>query len=364
MLDRALDVFCIPSTSYNETSMSLYIIHLLEAQNISYTIDNYGNILVDKGSGIRPCFCAHLDTVHMYHNGFNVSVEKAKTNNRVYLYAKDDADARVGIGGDDKCGIVVCLELLAVVDNIKVVFFSQEESGGTGSGNVDKEFFSDCAFLGGIDRWNGKDFVDDYCGDTTISKAFRKAITPVLDKFGFSSNSGMFTDAFNVMSRVKIGISCFNISCGYYCHHSAQEYVDTNELYNSFLACLELSKLRTRYEYQLPVTSTYSGWGRAGSTYVGKWNSKYYDDHKWDYETNMWVRKDDWKQSGWVRNTDGSWSRNITKTEDKTKTTTPVRKCAMCGIELLAGEYVYCWNCKWKKDRDARSYDDKEYLYD
>ena len=144
---EAVNLFAIPSTSYNETSMSIYIISKLEQLRdkgivLVYKIDDYGNIIITKGPGpIYSCFCAHLDTVHTYPSGFKLKYQKDK--DRTYLFAADRNNKSVGIGGDDKCGIFVCLYLLERITNLKIVFFSQEESGGTGSSNIRLSFFED-----------------------------------------------------------------------------------------------------------------------------------------------------------------------------------------------------------------------------
>lgn len=307
-IQKALDVFEIPSTSYNETSISLHIIQRLEEMELDYEIDNYGNILVTKGiSESYPCFCAHLDTVHMYKNGFNVKHNYNSALERDYVYAENDKKGQVGIGGDDKCGIFVCLFLLETISAIKVAFFSQEESGGTGSNNVDISWFLDCNFLGGIDRWNGHDFINKYEGSYTISKELHRDTTELRKKFGYYYASGLFTDAFNVMGR-RVDISCFNLSCGYYSHHSDGEYVDLNELWNCCLFATELCKLPQQYYFERPV-----------KVYPAYIPGRIYHGLN-DLDSNAY-------HSDW-------W---------KTQT---IKYCISCGIELMETEKDYCYTCK------------------
>lgn len=335
---EAMMLFAVPSTKHDELSMALYIAMKMEELQLIYEIDNYSNILVTKGEGPYPCFCAHLDTVHMYHDGFNIRQAEDKYHTRNYLYAENNADKRVGIGGDDKCGVFACLYLLERIPNIKVVFFSSEESGGSGSNGIKTDFFKDCKFLGGIDRWNGTDFINKYACEYTFSKSFKKAIRPLLDRFGYDFNSGLFTDAFNVMDR-KIGISCFNMSCGYYSHHSDQEYVDLNELYNCCLLCEELANLPDVYPHTFTskvysnnyLNSTWSSWKRP--TYGGV-NGDVYNP-----VTRCWEPKKDY-----------------TKNEPKDSTAPAIRRCAECNIELLEGEFYYCAMCihKHRNNYDRR----------
>lgn len=302
---EAVSLFNIKSTMYNEKSMTLYICNILDNLNISYSIDDYGNIIAIKGkSNLYSCFVAHLDTVHIYKNGFKLFYQKE--DNRTYLFAGDNDKKSVGIGGDDKCGIFVCLYLLKRIDNIKVIFFSQEESGGIGSSNINLDIFNDCKFLASVDRWNGHDFINQYNGQTTISKSFKKAIAPLLKKYDYSYNSGLFTDCFNVMER-GLNLSCFNLSCGYYSHHSNNEYVDLNELYNSCLLCEELSGLPDCYEHKYNIN-------KFG---MKKWDYPAWDDrkYKFDYQKSDYDIYDD------------------------------VPVCEYCGIELAPYEHRFCSVC-------------------
>lgn len=371
---KAIDLFSIPSSSYNETSMSIFIVdRLREIQKesvLSYEIDTYGNILITKGDAEAfPCFCAHLDTVHTYENGFNVMEETV--DGREYLYAQDDSKLRVGIGGDDKCGIFVCLHLLNALDYVKIIFFSQEESGGIGSSNIDVSFFKDCMFLGGIDRWNGKDFVNSYGGRNTISKRFNRDTAPLLDKYGYFHSSGMFTDSFNVQER-GINISCFNMSCGYYAHHSNKEYVDLNELWNACLLAEELSSLEGRkYSFQLPPSSIsfarglvdpgWNDWDRYSTYKSGTWKDSKYSKRVRCEVCDRKLTEHEMKTYGcycydcWIDPSGRSSSYddygiqdNISLDDDA------IQWCIGCEIELLPGEKGkyggYCVDC-WEKLR-------------
>lgn len=366
LVDIAMEVFMIPSTSYNEISMALYITRYINGlinDSISYEVDDYGNILITKGVGPYPCFCAHLDTVHTYSNGFNIECETLK--NRDYLYAMDNFKKRVGIGGDDKCGIFVCLQLLSTLDDVKIVFFSQEESGGTGSSGVNLSFFEDCKFLGGIDRWNGKDFVNRYNGYHTISKSFNKTISGLLRQFGYDYNSGLFTDSFNVMER-GLGLSCFNLSCGYYCHHTDKEYVDLGELYNSFLLCVKLGNLPGQYKFEIPPSEriSYTKYHKFGSAIsmppydsfnqaTGHVETKIYDYVSGTY---MWKSDLDKRQKSPVTDI---LPRSIYNDDSIHTYPTEVQYCKCCDLELLNWEKRkykgYCATCweYYRKDIDV-----------
>jgi len=344
--DLAYEVFSVPSTNHNEASMILWLSRVLDDLQVEYYIDDYGNMLVAKGAegaGNYPCFCAHLDTVHMYPNGFNVNCDLVE--GRDYLYAVDDANKRVGVGGDDKCGIFACVHLLTKLERVKVVFFSQEESGGTGSSNVDMDFFKDCKFFAGIDRWNGHDVINNYGGSFTTSKAFRKATTEIFKTYDYKGNSGFFTDVFNVQER-GVGISCMNLSCGYYCHHTEKEYVDLNELYHCCLLCEELAALPGTY-YFTPPPLQYKKGSWKGSTYnkhTNRWDP--YDDDD-DCSYYKYLSKAEDRHAWWSSSKDTPAIKPIPTTT--LYSTESFVKCDQCGIELLSWEIRQyknlCYTC-------------------
>lgn len=354
--DSVIELFSIPSTLYNEASMSLYICKVLDELDVGYYIDDFANIIVKKGtSETYPCFCSHLDTVHLYPKGYQLMMRKDKST--TFAYAIDNDRKSVGVGGDDKCGIFICLQLLRTLDNVKIVFFSQEESGGIGSANIDLSFFDDCCFLGGIDRWNGKDFINKYFGDYTTSKAFRKAISDTLKTRGYSCNTGLFTDCFNVQQR-GLELSCFNVSCGYYSHHSNNEYVDLNELYNSYLLCKELSNITYQYKYNIPI--------KPKSTFRYSWDKNTYENDRWDYSSAGWSKDTDgtWRKGKlkWTQDTDGTWRKEelnkMPSTESEFYASSKLPKiCEGCTTELLPSEYRFCTECyRLMRDDDILGY--------
>lgn len=264
-------IFPVASTG-NEVAMAITISKVLDnIAGVYYNVDSNGNILVSKGtSNAYPCFVSHMDTVHTYKKGFNVVFSPK------LIKAHDNNGKSVGVGGDDKCGIVACLELLNRLDAVKVVFFSGEESGGIGSSAIKLDFFNNCAFIGSIDRWNGSDFIDNYYLESSISDYFKNQTTDVLSYNNYKSNSGLFTDAFNLYDR-GVNISCFNMSCGYYQHHSAGEFVYIPEMVHAIDVAEEIALAVTkRVELPKPQPKKYT-YRNSYSNY-GAW------DYKLDYD--------------------------------------------------------------------------------
>ena len=201
----------VQSHSRNEKYMVLYLDRVLEKLNLPYTIDNVGNIIVIKGTAkTYPCIVSHMDTVHSFVKDYRICIDESKRS----IFAFNN-DKPTGIGGDDKCGILSCLYFLNVLPAVKVVFFTQEESGCVGSSKIDKSFFDDCRYIIQLDRRGSKDFIDTKDGQKCISHNLSSEIGSIKKEFKFKSAVGSITDSINLWSD-GIGISCMNISSGYY----------------------------------------------------------------------------------------------------------------------------------------------------
>jgi hypothetical protein len=229
-LSQLNEILNIQSSSKNESRMVVHLWDKLKKYNP--VIDNVGNMIITKGeSDAFPCVVAHLDTVHNFYNDFKVSYTNKL--NRVHAFATSQSQ-RVGVGGDDKCGIFACLYMLEKFDNIKIVFFTQEESGLIGSSDIEESVFDDVGYIIQLDRWGRSDFISSVYKSDTVSDSFKLKIKDSMFKYGFYHAEGLITDSINLFER-NVGVSCVNISCGYYQHHSNMEYIDVNELWNSVL---------------------------------------------------------------------------------------------------------------------------------
>jgi putative aminopeptidase FrvX len=223
----------VQSSSDNEKRMVLYLASILK----KFEIDKYGNMLYTKGTAeTYPCIVAHMDTVHSIIDTHNVGV--FIKDGREYAQA-DDGKKSAGVGGDDKCGLYACLHMIRKFPNIKVVFFTQEETGCQGSNKIDHSFFEDVGYIIQLDRWGRSDFISKFWGGSSISDEYKAICDPVLAKYGYSHESGLITDSMKLFDN-GVGVSCVNVSCGYYQHHSDNEFIDLNEFYHSLLFTEEL----------------------------------------------------------------------------------------------------------------------------
>jgi putative aminopeptidase FrvX len=219
-----IEILEIQSSAKMELNMRNHILTTtanIEGTNIE--VDNFGNVIVEKGDApLKACVCSHIDTVHRYSPSFELIINGDRIS-----------ATPVGVGGDDKCGIYACIELLKHCDNLKAVFFSREEIGCVGSSHIDLKHFANCKCLAGIDRRNANDLITTYF-DRTVSDDFFNDIFASVLQFGYVETAGLTTDVFTIQSRMSPEtLSAINVSCGYYCPHSNEEYILVNELEHS-----------------------------------------------------------------------------------------------------------------------------------
>jgi hypothetical protein len=242
------------------------------AEDILWWIDNIGNICVVKDSEAAkdiktyPCLVSHMDTVHEIVDNYYVKefIKKESKIRILRAVTEVETNTRTGIGGDDKCGIFACLHFLETLPKVKVVFFTQEESGCRGSRNIDLSFFEDCRYIIQLDRRDSSDFIAKFSGQNTISHKFSSKVGKIKKKFGYKNTTGLFTDCFRLWER-KVGISCINLSCGYYRPHSDDEYIVIDDLENSISFTESIIEVLGDQQYRsLPAKKTYTYYGNYG----------------------------------------------------------------------------------------------------
>ena len=159
---------------------------------------------------------AHLDTVH-------------KELPKEIIYSDGCVTSPQGIGGDDRCGVYIIMELLKDKDKRPhVLFCEDEEIGGVGSEKfvtdhqspindlIDREI----CYCIDIDRKGNNDAVyyelENESFEDFISKRF------------WQTAYGSFTDICNICPKMKV--AGVNLSCGYYKQHTKDEYVVLKEM--------------------------------------------------------------------------------------------------------------------------------------
>lgn len=241
--------------------MQTFIWDYAETRGWKIDNDDVGNLYVTKGMAVNyPCVVAHMDTVHSIHKqGYIKAVEVGSDRitgiNPVTM-------RQTGIGGDDKCGIYAALESLNHLDYCKAAFFVDEEIGCVGSYRCDIDFFFDTRFILQADRRGNSDFVNDICGPIS-SDEFCDAVRPYLTKYNFDFSHGMMTDVEALRNR-DVGVSCANISAGYYNPHQDCEYISLKDLANTTNLMLQLfEELHDVYVYKHVYAPRQTAWNSA-----------------------------------------------------------------------------------------------------
>ena len=151
----------IQTSSYKTKLMQEFIFRQVEEiEGITAIYEGDENIYVIKGEAESyPCVVAHTDTVHDMVDNFQLF----KSDDRLFSIDSELME-RVGIGGDDKVGVFIALQVLRETDVCKVAFFRDEEVGCDGSSDAWMGFFDDVEFVLQCDRQGISDTSDAYQG--------------------------------------------------------------------------------------------------------------------------------------------------------------------------------------------------------
>ena len=251
-----IDVLSVQTTSGNEFDMIAYI-HKFCQENIpqAKVIIKDSNIYVTKGKAeTYPCIVAHTDTVHDIHKHYRVFDDDG-----VLFAFNSETGTQVGVGGDDKVGIWLALEMLMSQDIIKCAFFHSEEIGCIGSSQADMDWFKDVGYCLQADRRGNTDFVKSISGKL-YSKAFSKKVKPILKHHGYKETSGAITDV-GQLAENGIGVCVANMSCGYFAPHSDEEVVHFDDANNCLIMVERLVDELGYIKYEFQFETQYSNYG-------------------------------------------------------------------------------------------------------
>ena len=191
----------------------------------------YGAVQVGDGyvlaSGELPILLvAHLDTVH-----------QELPLDIIYDGTTDRLSSLQGIGGDDRCGVLMVLELIKN-HKCSVLFCEEEEKHGVGAMKFVQSQHADGLsfnYVVEFDRKGSCDAVFYKCEN----KEFIDFVTADFYKQAF----GTFSDI--CILAPFFGCAAVNLSCGYYNAHTLSEYVIIQEMIDSVEAARRLIE-RTR----------------------------------------------------------------------------------------------------------------------
>lgn len=228
--------------------------------------DMYNTVINEDGflyaDGQFPVLLvAHMDTVH-------------KKLPDVICYQKkgDWISSPNGIGGDDRCGIYMILQIIQKY-NCSVLFCEDEEIGAIGAEKFVNSKVSDGLkfnYIIEFDRRGKHDAVFYNCDN----EEFEEFIT----KEFFKTAWGTFSDISTIAPA--LGIAAVNLSCGYYEAHTTKEYVvmsEMNKVIEEACKILERTTEKDVFEY-IEADYGYSGYSGYGGWYD---DYDYYDNYSY-----------------------------------------------------------------------------------
>jgi len=268
-LNLLKSVLSVPTKTYDESKMIEFISNWLTTNSIPFWVDQYGNIYATKDDGVEknnyyyPCVVSHTDTVHDIDviNVVEMELMNYQQKPKPGLKAFNDQGNPTGIGGDDKCGIFACMELLKELPNLKAAFFVSEETGCHGSKKADPEFFNNVGFVIQFDapyNW----MVTEYCMGVKLfdkNSEFFKGCDVVLNevfKGKQKYQSHPYTDVYAL--KKTFDFSCINFSIGYYNMHSCEEYVIIEDVLSGIEAGKKIIESLGGKKYSFSETPQYS----------------------------------------------------------------------------------------------------------
>lgn len=213
----------------------------------------YKNIIVEDGyiyakGEVPVLLTAHMDTVH---------------KQRIIDYYETIKDGKhiltspQGIGGDDRCGIYIILQIIQKF-KCSVLFCEDEEIGAIGSSRFCKTKFiedvGDLNYIIGLDREGYKDAVFYDCNNPKFTDY-------IIKNTGFTKEFGSFSDISIIAPMC--GVSAVNLSCGYYFAHSKSEQIIVEDMLNTIEVVKELLKCKSeKFEYIEDKELGWGSWGR------------------------------------------------------------------------------------------------------
>jgi len=240
-------VFGVEAESYDCEAQAENVAQLADARGWDVERDEAGNVIVSHGDAeVRPVLVAHLDTVHDI-TGHLVLQRLGRR-----LFAMDAKHThQIGVGGDDKCGIVAAIAVAEHLPAFRLLFVVDEEVGCEGSRAIDLRHVADASLILQADRRGSSDFVHRIGSLDLQSDEFRKAVKPLLKLHHYAPACGMMTDIEALIDR-GAGVCAANLSAGYHNPHTSREFVDLDQLDNCATLMLAICQQLGTRRWALP----------------------------------------------------------------------------------------------------------------
>ena len=229
----------------------------------------YNEVMVKDGyvyakGNVPVLLVAHLDTVHA------IPVKEI-----VYSDKGNKLTSPQGLGGDDRNGVYMILEIIKEI-NCHVLFVEDEEIGLIGATTFTETFKGDMDinYIIELDRRGFKDAVY-YSLD---NKDFELFIT--------ESSKGHFKTAQGTCSDISeiapfLGVAAVNLSSGYYKEHTLETYTLLNEVNENIGHVKEIINTAVdkpfEYKEKRYDEDDWGYWGGYGRGYLDEYVVQFYD---------------------------------------------------------------------------------------
>lgn len=274
--DFVYELMSIPTLSSNEYRLVTFIILWARRNGIKYEFDTYGNVYLTKGTlgegEYYPCVTAHLDSVQQKHKLYAQAGQPLEVKTRIVNKKHEIYVDGMGIGGDDKAGVLIGLSMFSHVDKLKACFFLEEEIGCKGSNHLNVEWFSNVGYVMGYDSPDLNRAAYACSGVKLFSAAFFKEhMQEICKAHGLTDfRSEPFTDV--KVIREKTDIICMNFGSGYYNGHASNEYCVIEDMDTACRMGHALIEHLGTNRYMLEHKTTTSTWGRRSDGTYGQLN--------------------------------------------------------------------------------------------
>lgn len=228
-------------------------------------LGNYGKVKQGDGyvyhKGTFPVLlCAHMDTVH-------------KELPQTLVYANGTISSPQGIGGDDRCGIYMILNILEKYD-CHVVFLEDEEIGCVGV----KKFINTkvcqklknekLKYIIEFDRKGNNHAVTYDCENPEFDKFITKEF--------FKKEYGTCSDISYIAPKLEV--AAVNLSCGYYKEHNLEEWVNLAEMEKVIVEAMKILERTKELKESFKYIKT-----KKLRNYYGSYYDYNLDDYDYDY---------------------------------------------------------------------------------
>lgn len=234
MIDQKIreDILKIQNPSDQDIEMYSYVKkHVFDYKTI--VEDGRYGFIIEVGAAAekkhKPLFCSHLDSVHPVVDNFTIYKEKSPDGDIIY-------HSPTGIGGDDKCGIIIMLSLIQAGVAGYYAFFRNEEIGCIGSNKLNiSGIIGKVSLIVGFDRRSSSDIIiDSFENNSRVLDILENNFTDI------HITDGLISDCWTISRRLKNKIMTMNVFSGFYKPHSKSEYISLKGMEKAYKFTIDL----------------------------------------------------------------------------------------------------------------------------